>query len=199
VASGEGTEERRYRFAVLSEEHKPLRAAFRCGEDALDGYLQTQARQDMRRGLSVAHVLLDEERGRIAGYYTLSSEVIERGELPAQLERGLGRNRVFPAILLGRLAVDLEYQGKGLGRELLLDALYRALEISRKSVGATAVLVDALHEKAQEFYARYGFEQLDILDAPERAERAGTQSPGGSDPRRPKRRLYLPMKSIERL
>lgn len=199
MASDEGTEERRYRFEVLSEQHGPLRGAFRCGEEALDRYLQRQARQDMRRGLSVAHVLLDEERGRIAGYYTLSSEVIERGELPAELERGLGRNRVFPAILLGRLAVDLEYQGKGLGRELLLDALYRALEISRKSVGAVAVLVDALHERAQEFYIRYGFEQLDILDAPERDVRVGARPSGEIAPGRPKRRLYLPIKSIERL
>ncbi|QIN85123.1 GNAT family N-acetyltransferase [Rubrobacter tropicus] len=150
----------------------------------------------MKRGLSVAHVLRDKEQERIAGYYTLSSEVIERGELPAALERGFGRNRVFPAILLGRLAVDLEYQGEGLGRELLLDALYRALELSRTSVGAMAVLVDALHEKAQEFYTRYGFEQLDIL---EQNEGAGTRTSGEPGPGHPKRRLYLPMKSITRL
>jgi GNAT superfamily N-acetyltransferase len=203
VQSDEETDERRYRFEVLSEEHKALRGAFRCGEEALDGYLQRRARQDMRRGLSVAHILRDKERERIAGYYTLSSEVIARGELPAELERGLGRNRVFPAILLGRLAVDLEYQGEGLGRELLLDALYRALELSRTSVGATAVLVDALHEKAQGFYARYGFEQLGILgevpETPGQSERAESRPPREFGPGCPKRRLYLPMKTIARL
>jgi GNAT superfamily N-acetyltransferase len=199
VASDEAADEQRYRFEVLSEKHKSLRGAFCCGEDVLDEYLQRRARQDMKRGLSVVHILRDEERECIAGYYTLSSEVIERGELPAELERGLGKNRVFPAILLGRLAVDLEYQGEGLGRELLLDALYRALELSRTSVGVVAVLVDALHEKAQGFYTRYGFEQLDILDPPERNEQEGPDPSGELGPRRPKRRLYLPMKSIARL
>jgi predicted GNAT family N-acyltransferase len=195
----EGGEEYRYRFEVLSNEHKPLRGAFRCGEEALDGYLQRQARQDMERGLSVAHLLLDKERERIAGYYTLSSGVIRRGELPEELDQGLGKNRVFPALLLGRLAVDIEYQGKGLGRELLLDALYRALELSRTSLGAVAVTVDALDDKAREFYARYGFEQLGTLDAPEQNERVETGPSDKSSPDNTKVRLYLPMKSIARL
>lgn len=182
--------EQRYRFEILSDKHKPLRGAFSCGEDALDEYLRRQARQDMSRGLSVVHVLHDYERERIAGYYTLSSEVIERGELPGELERGLGRNRVFPAVLLGRLAVDLDYQGEGLGGEILLDALYRVLELSQTSVGLLAVLVDPLHDKAQGFYARYGFEPLNILQQNERV------AAEHSDPGDPKRRLYLPVKSI---
>lgn len=196
MASDEGADERRYCFEVLYGEHGSPRGAFCCGEDALDGYLQRQARQDMKRGLSVAHVLRDKEKERIAGYYTLSSELIERGELPAALERGLRNNRVFPAILLGRLAVDLEYQGEGLGRELLLDALYRALELSRTSVGAMAVLVDALHQRAQEFYTRYGFEQLDVLEQNEGAE---ARTSGDPAPGHPKRRMCLPMESIARL
>lgn len=186
----EGNWESRYRFEVLSDEHKPLRAKFSCGEDALDEYLQRRARQDKERGLSVTHVLIHEEQERIAGYYTLSSEVVERGELPGELEKGLGKNLVFPAILLGRLAVDLEFQRGDLGRELLLDALYRALDLSRKSLGTMAILVDPLNNKAQEFYVRHGFEPLGILEA-ESSEQASSSNP--------KRRLYLPMGSIARL
>lgn len=193
-----GNGERRYYFEVFSDKHKPLRAAFRCGEDELDGYLERRANQDMKRGLAVVHVLHDQEHERIAAYYTLSSEVVERGELSGDLEQGLGRNRVFPAILIGRLAVDLEYQGGGLGGETMLDALYRALDLSRTSVGAVAVLVDALHEKAQEFYARYGFEPLDILDKPEQKERVEAEPSEELSSGHSKRRLYLPMKSITR-
>lgn len=192
-------DERRYDFEVFSAENKPLRDMFRCGEDELDRYLKRQAHQDIKRGgLAVVHVLRDREQERIAAYYTLSSEVVERGELPDKLERGLGKSRVFPAILIGRLAVDLDYQGGGLGGETLLDALYRALDLSRTSVGAVAVLVDVLHEKAQEFYARYGFEQLDILDDTgqrERVEATPSEEFSSGDS---KRRLYLPIKSITR-
>ena len=195
-----GNEEWRFAFEVFSDEHKPLRESFRCGEDKLDGYLRRQANQDMKRGLAVAHVLHDRERERLAAYYTLSSEVVERGELPANLEQGLGKNRVFPAILIGRLAVDLEYQGDGLGSETLLDALYRVLDLSRTSVGVVAVLVDALHEKSQGFYAHYGFEQLHILDTPEQEERVEAGPPEYSSSNHPKkRRLYLPIKTIMRL
>lgn len=192
----EGNEERRYDFEVFSAEHKPLRERFYCGEEELDEYIRLQANQDMKRGLAVVHVLHDRERERIAAYYTLSSEVVERGALPEDLEKGLGKNRVFPAILIGRLAIDLEYQGRGLGGETLLDALYRALDLSRTSVGAVAVVVDVLHDKAQEFYARYGFERIDILDKTEQKERADAEPSEEFGSSHPKRRLYIPMKSI---
>lgn len=196
---GSSGRERRYDFEVFSAEHKALRESFRCDEAELDEYIKRQANQDMKRSLSVVHVLHDRERERIAAYYTLSSEVVERGELPANLEKGLGKIRVFPAILIGRLAVDLEYQDGGLGAETLLDALYRALDLSQTSVGAVAVLVDVFHEKAQEFYARYGFEQIDILHNPEQEERPEADSSGEFSPVDPKRRMYIPMKSIMRL
>jgi GNAT superfamily N-acetyltransferase len=76
----------------------------------------------------------------IAGYYTLSSTSVQLSELPAQIVRKLPRYPLVPATLLGRLAVDRRQQGKGYGRFLLADALYRA---SRSEVASFAVIVDA--------------------------------------------------------
>jgi GNAT superfamily N-acetyltransferase len=57
---------------------------------------------------------------------------------------------------LGRLAVDLKYQGKGVGAILLIDALKRSYELTQL-IGSFAVVVDPLNKKAEEFYAKYGF------------------------------------------
>lgn len=122
---------------------------------------------------------------------------ISAGRLLHALIR-LGKNGVFLVILIGRLAVDLEYRGSDLDGETLLDALDRALDLSRTSLGAVAVLVDVLYEKAQELYARYGFKQIDILDKPEHEERVETEPSEELRSSYPKRRLYIPMKSIMR-
>jgi GNAT superfamily N-acetyltransferase len=60
---------------------------------------------------------------------------------------------------LARLAVNREFQGRGLGEDLLLDALNRVLRASG-DIGIVAVLLDAKHEKAKRFYTRYEFESL---------------------------------------
>jgi GNAT superfamily N-acetyltransferase len=98
---------------------------------------------------------------RIAGYYTLSSTSVQITELPAQTARKLPRYPLVPATLLGRLAVDRRYQGKGYGRYLLADALYRA---SQSEIASFAVIVDAKDEGARRFYERESF--LPMLDQP---------------------------------
>jgi GNAT superfamily N-acetyltransferase len=97
----------------------------------------------------------------IAGYYTLSSTSVQITELPAQTARKLPRYPLVPATLLGRLAVDRRYQGKGYGRYLLADALYRA---SQSEIASFAVVVDAKDEGARRFYERESF--LPLLDQP---------------------------------
>ncbi|WP_292611654.1 GNAT family N-acetyltransferase, partial [Nitrobacter sp. 62-13] len=97
----------------------------------------------------------------IAGYYTLSSTSVQLPELPAQIVRKLPRYPLVPATLLGRLAVDRRQQGKGYGRFLLADALYRA---SRSEVASFAVIVDAKDEGARRFYELESF--LPLLDQP---------------------------------
>ncbi len=97
---------------------------------------------------------------------------------PACLPRckKLPRYETYPAILIGRLALDQRYQGQGLGRLLLVDALSRCLDLSTE-IGAIAVVVDAKDDKARAFYEHVGF--LRLLDNAYR--------------------LYIPMASIAHL
>lgn len=129
----------------------------------------------MDKRIAVVYVLYDAAEERIAGYYTLSSLSVE---LPEDASKGLPRYPEYPATLLGRLAVDENYQGQGLGKRLLLDALGRALAGSR-AVASYAVITDAKNERAEAFYAQYGFSPL--------------SAKGGG------RRLFLPMGTVERL
>ena len=99
--------------------------------------------------------------GMIAGYYTLSATSVQLAELPAQTVRKLPRYPLVPATLLGRLAVDRRQQGKGYGRFLLADALYRA---ARSQVASFAVIVDAKDDGARRFYERESF--LPLPDQP---------------------------------
>jgi len=95
--------------------------------------------------------------GAIAGYYTLSAASITATALPADVVKKLPRYDQIPAILLGRIAVDLKYRGMGFGRYLLADALKRA---RANEIAAFAVVVDAKDEEAKRFYLRAGFVPL---------------------------------------
>src|SRR5687767_2174045 len=114
----------RYSVEPLGEHHD--RAAFACGTEALDRYLREQAGQDVRRGVARVFVLHDTQVNAIAGYYTLRSNGVRLQSLPADVAKRLGRYEHTPVILLGRLAIDGRYQGQGLGRVLLADALLKA-------------------------------------------------------------------------
>jgi len=170
--------EERYRFEALGEQHLGLRAEFSCGEDALDRYLHERARREMERLVAAVWVLYDTEKERLAGYYTLSAAVVERVDLPSEITHRIARYQVYPATLIGRLAVDHRYQGQRLGGRLLLDALARAHTLSRQ-VASWAVITDAKNGEAQSFYEHYGFQPLP------------TAQHG--------RRLFLPMETVKQL
>ena len=142
----------RFAFEMLGAHHR--RTSFSCGEEGLDRYLQQQAGQEQRSRVSFVYILQDLDTQAVAGYYTLSAASVLAAELPANARKRLPRYPALPAILIGRLAVDLRYQGQHLGEVLLLDALAR---IFVSNVAATFVIVDALHERVRGFYARYGF------------------------------------------
>ncbi len=99
--------------------------------------------------------------GSIAGYFTLSSTAVRLPELPEAIVRKLPRYPLVPATLLGRLAIDQRYRGRGYGRFLLADALYRAV---RSEIASFAVIVNAKDESAKCFYEREGF--VPFLDQP---------------------------------
>jgi ribosomal protein S18 acetylase RimI-like enzyme len=136
------------------------RRRFDCGVEALNRYLQTQARQEMERDVSVVYVLSPAEAPAvIAGYYSLSSTAVRLADLPELARKRLPRYPLVPATLLGRLAVDQAYRGRRLGERLLVDALRRSLAASR-TVASVAVIVDAKDDAGAAFYTRYGFRRF---------------------------------------
>lgn len=134
------------------------RAAFSCGEPALDLYLKRQAFQDIRRRVTQVFVALGDKPATIAGYYSLSAASFEKGELPPDLAKRLPHYPV-PAAILGRLAVDHAYRGRGLGEALLVDASRRVVRASA-ALAVYAIVVDAKNDRAASFYGRYGFRPL---------------------------------------
>lgn len=131
------------------------RDGFTCGEPALDAYLRRQAAQDVRRRVARVFVAVGDEPRKILGYYSLSATSFDRAELPPAAAKRLPHYPV-PAAVIGRLAVDLVCQGRGLGELLLLDAVRRVLRAGA-ALAVYAVVVDAKNERARAFYRRFGF------------------------------------------
>lgn len=104
------------------------------------------------------YVALDADR-RMAGFYTLSTASIEFDSAPDALKRHLAPYPI-PAALIGRLAVDSRYQGKGAGRHLLAHALANVRRVA-SIAGLAAVVVDAKNGDAAAFYRRFGFLPFD--------------------------------------
>lgn len=136
------------------------REKFTCDIDALNHYLHRQASQDIRKKLAACFVIVDDD-DNIIGYYTLSSAGINRDHVPPKFRKKIPHHYSVPVILLGRLAVDKNHKNKGYGAYLLVDALKRSYNISEKSIGAMAVIVDPINELAISFYEKYGFIKLE--------------------------------------
>lgn len=102
------------------------RAAFCCGKASLDRYLRTQTSQDVKNRVATVFVLVDPPNTDILAYYTLSSYTVEAVELDNALAKKLPRYPLLPATLLVRLAVNANYQRKGFGALVLMDALKRS-------------------------------------------------------------------------
>lgn len=163
-----------YHIEPLDKSH--ARESFRCGHAALDRYLQQQARQDVLNQVAAVFVAVEPSSRQVVGYHTLSASTVNVAEVPPDIAKRLPRYPQLPVTLLGRLAVDERFRGKGLGQFLLMDALHRSQQAAA-GIAAMAVVVDAKDETASAFYQRYGFAPLNA--------RAG--------------RLFLPMKTIATL
>ena len=132
------------------------RQGFDCGRQALNDWLRQVARQHQDKGLSKTFVAIREiEPVRICGYYALTLAELENRHLPDAWRKKLPRR--FPGVRLGRLAVERQCQGKGLGELLLIDALTRARRIHAEA-GGIGLFVDALDQQAAQYYRRFGFE-----------------------------------------
>jgi ribosomal protein S18 acetylase RimI-like enzyme len=130
------------------------RSSFRCGEDALDRYFQTQVNQDIRRRIANCFVAVEAVTSQVAAYYTISAASIPLVDLPPEETRRLPRYPTVPAVRIGRLAVNRKFQGRGLGAALLADAASRTL---KADAAAFTLLADAKNDQAVAFYQRFGF------------------------------------------
>jgi GNAT superfamily N-acetyltransferase len=142
-----------WRIERLDRAH--VREGFDCGKPSLDDFLRALVSQYEKRNLGRTYVAFREGDRRVLGYYTLASGSIDVGSMPARQASKLPRHAV-PVVLLARLAVDRSVQGRGVGGDLLRDALTRSLDLSER-VGIHALVVDALDAEARAFYERFGF------------------------------------------
>ena len=125
---------------------------FQCGEPALDDWLRRRVLPNQERGATRTRVLAD---GRlVVGYYALATGGVSVAEAPGRIRRNMPDP--IPVMVLGRLAVDRTWQGRGLGLDLLADAVRRTLQAA-EIAGIRVLLIHAMHERAAQWYVRAGF------------------------------------------
>jgi GNAT superfamily N-acetyltransferase len=146
------------------------RSPFRSGEPDLDRFLHKYAGQNQfRHHIGTTYVAV--EAGRILGYLTVAPGELEIERLPGAIRKKLPRYPL-PILRLARLAVDESARGRGLGGALLRFALKLAVRLST-GYGCVGVLVDA-KPGAVEFYARFGFTPLELVEGHSAARPAPT-------------------------
>jgi ribosomal protein S18 acetylase RimI-like enzyme len=150
----EGSDRLFLNIEPLGKKHE--RVAFSCGDDTLNTYLKKRASQEAKKNIAAPFVLTDSRSRAVIGYYTLSATSILLADLPDETARRLPKYPLVPATLLGRLAVDSCYQGRGYGELLLIDAMRRALQATTE-IASFAVVVHAINERARSFYEQYEF------------------------------------------
>jgi GNAT superfamily N-acetyltransferase len=134
------------------------RQGFDCGEESLNRYLRERAMQDIKRKLNRVFVIREERKDQVTGYYTLAATPIEATKLPQAHAKHLPRYPI-PAALLGKLAVDRAWQGKGIGKHLLANAI-RRIQSVEKDLGLHVLVVDPLTDDLAKFYISVGFVQF---------------------------------------
>jgi len=127
---------------------------FDCGKPGLDDWLVRHARQAQASGSAKTYVVCDD--ARIAGYYSLTVGQIDTLEAPARVSKGMGAYPI-PVVILARMAVAQQDQGRGIGVGMLQDAIRRTLIIAEQA-GVRALLTHPIDESAARFYLRFGFE-----------------------------------------
>jgi len=134
----------------MTEAH--LIESFSCGVPVLDEWLKRHALKNEVSGASRTFVICQDKQ--VVGYYTLATGSVEHRDAPGKIRRNMPDP--IPVMVLGRLAIDQQWQQAGLGRNLLKDALLRSLSVS-KQAGIRALLVHALSKDAKRFYSGSGF------------------------------------------
>jgi hypothetical protein len=135
---------------ILSDQHDV--SAFDCGKESLDEFLKLHALSRQKARLSRTYVVTDGSL-KVVAYYTLAHISVARDEAPKKIGRGMPDS--IPALLLARLAIDTEHQGKRLGISLLTDSIRRTWVVMEASAAPVRLfVVDAKDDQARSFYER---------------------------------------------
>nr|NMF96448.1 GNAT family N-acetyltransferase [Aromatoleum toluolicum] len=126
---------------------------FDCGKLALNDWLLRHARQAQGSGSAKTFVVADDDR--VAGYFSLTVGQIDTLDAPERIRKGMAQYPL-PVVILARLAVSAQDQGRGIGFGLLQDAIRRTMLIAEQA-GIRAMLTHPIDEDAARFYTRFGF------------------------------------------
>ena len=126
--------------------------AFDCGQPELNAWLIKYALQNQSASSAQTYIGLVDS---VVGYYSLAVGQVEYSDAPERLRKGLARHPV-PIMLLARLAVHKEWQGRSVGRALLRDAILRTLQASAIA-GIRALVVHAKDDAAKRYYEQFDF------------------------------------------
>lgn len=143
------------RVLLLNKAHD--RQRFDCGDASLNTWLKQTARQHQEKKISSTFVAVkDDIDTEILGFYAINLAELINADFPEQYKKRLPMR--VPVFRLGRLAIALQHQGKGIGEILLFDAIDRVRRVAIE-VGGIGIVVHA-KPSAIKFYKRYGFEQM---------------------------------------
>ncbi|MCM7470864.1 GNAT family N-acetyltransferase [Enterobacter asburiae] len=132
-------------------------AEFVSGETVPDDWLKQRGLKNLALGAARTFVVCKTDTKQVAGYYSLATGCVNRLEATGSLSRNMPDP--IPVIILARLAVDVSFRGKGLGADLLHDAVLRYYRVA-ENTGVRAIMVHALTEETKSFYLHHGFKAL---------------------------------------
>ena len=133
---------------------------FDCGKPALNDWLVRHAMQAQSSGSARTCVVV--EGDRVVGYFSLAVGQADAMEVPDRIRKGMGSYPI-PVVILARLAVSLQDQGKGIGTGMLQEPIRRMIAIADQA-GVRALLTHPIDEEASRFYRRFGFESSPIRE-----------------------------------
>jgi GNAT superfamily N-acetyltransferase len=142
---------------LLTDVH--VLAQFNSGESVLDEWLRARALGNLESGASRTYVICPKATQNVIGFFSLNMGQILASEVVGSMRRNMPNK--IPAVVLGRLAIDRAWQGKGVGRALLAEVMHRSLRVSEE-VSARLVIVHAISPAAENLYRHHGFTRLPV-------------------------------------
>ncbi|MEV4383490.1 GNAT family N-acetyltransferase [Streptosporangium sp. NPDC049644] len=135
----------------LHEEHDP--SAFDCSVPIMNEWLVKMALRAQRSDTARTYAWSAPDSHRVVGYFSVTPTEVRRAEVGGSLSGGVS---IVPGYLLARLALDRRLHGRGLGAELLVNAISKIVSAS-ETAGGRVIVVDAINDRAADFYTSRGF------------------------------------------